>query len=266
MSKPPSPYPGTHPPTDQKPFVAPCNDLRPGAVWRWLRQGWRDYRRAPGLSLTWGLIVWGLSLGMAALAWGFGEWVLLLSALTGFLIVAPLLAFAMYTVPRKLDHGEQPGFVNTLRAIRRPLSNALIYALVLLVVFLVWVRAGAMINVFAPVETGTGWPGWLMFLGVGSAVGAVFAAVVFAASAVSLPFIANREVDVVTAVISSINAVLRNPVSMAAWAVTIVVLVMIGMAPAGAGLVLVIPWLAYASWHAYQETLQLGDWPTLTSD
>ena len=75
--------------------------------------------------------------------------------------------------------------------------------------------------------------------------------------------LANRDVDVVTAVVSSINAVMRNKYAMLFWAATIVILTLIGFATALLGLIVIIPWLAYATWHCYRETLDVSDWSTL---
>jgi uncharacterized membrane protein len=85
----------------------------------------------------------------------------------------------------------------------------------------------------------------------------------FATAVVSLPMIADRDVDMITACISSLNAVLRNKPAMLLWAVLIAVLTAVGFATAFIGLVVIMPWLAYATWHAYRETLQPGDWPML---
>ena len=92
---------------------------------------------------------------------------------------------------------------------------------------------------------------------------ALVAALTFAVAVVSLPLIADRDIDMVTAGISSVNAVLRNKGPMALWAAIIVVLTVLGFATAFIGLGLIMPWLAYSSWHAYRETLQAGDWPAL---
>jgi uncharacterized membrane protein len=102
-----------------------------------------------------------------------------------------------------------------------------------------------------------------VFLVVGSAVGSIFAAISFAASVFSLPFIANRDVDVVTAVVSSINAVLRNRRTMFLWAVIVAILTFLGFATAMTGFVVIIPWLGYATWHGYRAALDVSDWDTL---
>jgi len=174
-----------------------------------------------------------------------------------------MLAFGLYAVSRQLCEGKQPNLGSTIQAIRRPLGNALVFTLVLLVVFLLWARAGMMVQVFFPYGRDPNWTHIVTFLLIGSAVGSIFASVSFAASVFSLPMIANRDVDVITAVISSINAVLRNKPAMLFWASLISVMTLIGFLTAGIGLIFIIPWLAYATWHGYREALDVSEWPRL---
>lgn len=249
--------------TEPKPFVAPCRELAPGAPFGWLKAGWKDFRDALGLSLAWGLFCWLLSAAITWLAWKTGGWVLLVSLLTGFVFVGPLLAFGMYSVSRQLCLGLKPTLVQTLRAARRPFTNSLVFALVLMVILLLWARAGAMVHIFFPTDGTVRLEQLTMFLTIGSAVGSIFAAITFAASVFSLPFIANRDVDVITAVVSSINAVLRNRWTMLLWGVLVAVLTCIGFATALTGFIVIIPWLGYATWHGYRAALDVSDWDTL---
>jgi uncharacterized membrane protein len=248
---------------DTRPFVAPCRELEFRAPFRWLRLGWKDFRNAPVVSLSWGAFCWFLSTVVTVVAWKLGGWVLLLSFLSGFIFVAPLLAFGMYSVSRQLCLGNRPTLGWTLKAARRPFTNALVFALVLLIIFLLWARAGSMVHIFFPSDGTVKTESLYLYLGVGSAVGSLFAAITFAASVFSLPFIANRDADVVTAVVSSINAVLRNRPAMFLWAVLVVLFTAVGFATAMFGFVLIIPWLGYATWHGYREALDVSDWPVL---
>ena len=118
------------------------------------------------------------------------------------------------------------------------------------------------VSAFVPLTPGD-WHALAEFLLIGSVIGSVFAALTFASAALSLPMIADREVDMITAVVSSINAVLRNKFTMALWAAIIATLTAIGFATAFVGLIVNMPWLAYASWHAYRQTLDPGAWPRL---
>jgi uncharacterized membrane protein len=134
---------------------------------------------------------------------------------------------------------------------------------VLLVILLLWARAGAMVHIFFPTDGSVQLAELTTFLTIGSAVGSVFAAISFAASVFSLPFIANRDVDVVTAVVSSINAVLRNRRTMLVWALLVVCLTALGFATAMIGFIVIIPWLGYATWHGYRAALDVSGWETL---
>lgn len=249
-----------------KPFAAPCNDLKPTTTFKWLKAGWEDYRAAPLLSLAWGSFCFLLSWIVALLAWRMGGMAWLIGLVSGFVFVGPLLAFAMYAVSRKICMGQQPTLVNTLRAIRRPITNSLVFAIVLLVVFLLWARAASMVHIFFPSTGEVKLEDLALYLGVGSAVGSFFAAICFSASVFSLPFIANRDVDVITAVVSSINAVLRNRWTMALWAILVGVFTCIGFLTAMVGFIFIIPWLGYATWHGYRDALQVEGWDTLPSE
>jgi uncharacterized membrane protein len=248
---------------DLKPFVSPCRDLHPAAPLEWLKAGWNDFRSAPGLSLAWGVFCWLLSVAVAWVAWKAGGWVLLISLLSGFVFVAPLLAFGMYSVSRQLCLGNRPTLARTLKAARKPFTNSLVFALVLLVIFLLWARAATMISIFFPSDGTVNLQSLMIYLSVGSAVGSVFAAVCFSASVFSLPFIANRDVDVITAVVSSINAVLRNRWTMLFWAIIVAVFTGIGFLTGLLGFIIIIPWLGYATWHGYRAALEVGEWDTL---
>jgi len=241
-------------------FVVPCRQLDVRAPFRWLASGWRDLRRASALSAVFGLVTVVVSLLVSWLAWSLGRFALLAVLLSGFVFIAPLLGVAMYAVSRSLLDGETPRLGSSLQLARRVLGQAGVVALIQLVVMLLWSRAGMMLTVFVPIHEGD--PRALLeYLLIGSLVGSVFAALTFAVAVVSLPLIADRDVDMVTACISSVNAVLRNKGVMALWAVLIAVLTALGFATAFIGLGIVMPWLAYASFHAYRDTLDANDWP-----
>lgn len=249
-------------PEDSRPFVVPCAALGFDAPLRWLRLGWRDLRAAPGLSLLFGAVIVLVSVAVAGLAWSLGRFALLATLLSGFVFVAPLLAVGLYCVSRGLERGRTPRLADSFVLARRVVGQAGVFALAQLVILLVWSRAGMMVNAFFPMQEGD-LRGLLEFLAIGSAVGSVFAALTFASAAFSLPMIADRDVDMITACVSSIHAVLRNKAVMLAWALLICLLTAVGFATAFLGLAIVMPWLAYAAWHGYRETLDASAWPEL---
>ncbi|MCS4503529.1 DUF2189 domain-containing protein [Arhodomonas aquaeolei] len=225
----------------------------------WVCLGWRDFRAAPFESLTFGLLVTLIGVIIAAGSWISGNLLILYVTAGGFLLVGPLIAFALYATSRALEQSQPPSVRICLRSMRANLSNHVIFALVLLVLFLLWARAAAMVHVFFPAMAEPGWRSWVPFLGIGSAVGAVFAALAFAGSAFSLPMMMDRGTDVISAVITSFRAVLSNRATMALWAALIVAGTVIGFATAFLGLAVTVPVLGYATWHGYRAMLPQQD-------
>ena len=248
-------------PEASRPFVAPCRKLAPGAPLGWIRRGWADFRQAPGQSLAYGLVITALSWTLTAMGLRMGSYLAVLVLLSGFVFVAPVLALGLYSISRQLGAGLQPSLKRCFGEQRRGLGTAMVFALALLIVFLVWARAGSMLHVFFPVEGHPDWRQLATFLAIGSAVGSVFALVTFAFSAFSLPMICDRDTDAITAVVTSVNAVLRNKPAMVVWVLLIVGLTAIGFATALLGLAVTIPLLGYATWHGYRETIDASAWP-----
>lgn len=249
----------THP--DELPFVAPCRELDSSAPFRWLRLGWQDMRRAPKQSLIYGGVVLLLSYVISLIAYEFGNIYLLLAMLSGFIFLGPIMAIGLYSISCQLQEMRKPVLGYCLREGRRHLGNEMIFAMILLIVFLVWARAASMVHVFFPVKGHPELADLALFLGIGSAVGTIFAAIIFCASAFSLPMIMDRKVDMVTAVITSVNAVLRNKKVMLIWAILIVTATLIGFVTAFIGLAILLPVIGHATWHAYQETIDASAWP-----
>ncbi len=254
--------PGVPPDRETLPFVAPCRKLPPLAAFGWLREGLRDFRRAPRQSLVYGGFMAAVMAGVSVAAWLYGSVWLMLAMLGGFVFLAPLTCIGLYAISAQLERGQPPSLRRSLRAaLRRHLGNELVFAIVLLVIFLVWARAGAMVSVFFPTDGEPELVDLATYLGVGSVVGALFAAVTFSASAFSLPMIMHRDVDTVTAVVTSVNAVLRNKLAMAVWLALIVIGLLLGAATAFVGLAVILPVIGYAAWHGYLRTIDAAAFP-----
>jgi uncharacterized membrane protein len=248
-------------PTDALPFVAPCRHLSPGAPWRWIRLGWSDLLAAPRQSLTYGLAIFLISAAVSYVAWSYGSGWMLIVMLSTFVFLAPVLGLGIYAISAGLARGEQPSLRRVMLEERERLGDALVYSLALLVVGLVWVRAGTAVHIFYPESGKPTLAELAQFFTIGSAVGSIFAAVVFAASAFALPMLLDRRVDGVTAVVTSINAVLRNKPAMLVWSLLIVAAIAIGFATALVGLIVTMPVIGHAAWHAYRETIDSAAWP-----
>ena len=246
---------------NELPFVAPCHKLKMDAPIRWLRLGWADIKIAPKQSLTYGSIIVLLTYVVSVMVWLYGGLGLLASLLSGFLFLGPVLAIGLYSISCQIQAGMKPKLGYCLREGRRHLGNELIFAVILSVIFLVWARAASMTHILFPEVSGAAWTEFVPFLAVGTLEGAVFSAIIFCFSAFSLPMIMDRKADVVTAVITSINAVLRNKSVLLLWACIIVVIVAIGFVTAFIGFVVLMPLVGHATWHAYRETVDADAWP-----
>ncbi len=261
--------------TNALPFVAPCRRLGTWEPIGWLRLAWGDFKTAPRQSLTYGAVVVLLSWALAYIAIRFGGYFELLALVSGFILVAPLLAVGTYSISEQIERGLKPSLRRCFIEERRAFGNLMVFALVLMIVFLVWWRAASAVHIFFPVDMTTpDWTDYLQFLGIGSVIGSIFAMIVFSAAAFSLPMLVDRETDSVTAVVTSINAVLRNKPAMAVWAAMIVLAVAPGFAmlligrERGAGFALVmallgitLPLIGHATWHAYRATIDAAAWP-----
>lgn len=243
------------------PFVAPCRPLAARAPLGWLRLGWQDLRRAPLPSLSIGLSITLVSLALSWLGLRRGGYWVELVLLSGFVFVGPVLAIGLYATSRELEAGRKPGFGISLREMRRDFSTLMVFALVLLIVFLVWARAATGLHVFMP-ETGRpAWREYLPFLAIGTVIGSLFAAITFAASAFSLPMIMDRRVDAVTAVVTSVHAVLANRRAMLVWASVIVAGLLLGFLTFMLGLAVIIPVIGHATWHGYRAAIDASAYP-----
>lgn len=256
---------------DEEPPVRPHDDQLPlDRPWNWLERGWRDFVRTPEIGLFYGCALVAASWAMALTLAVAGEFHLLLPFTGGFFIVAPLLVAGLYDTSRRLALGERPRLSTALMAWRAPRQLALM-GVVLLLLHLVWIRVALLLypiffygrghtsDTFLPelIGTSTG----LALLATGSVIGAVFAVIAFAISAVSIPMLVDRDVSVVEAVIASADVVRRHPRTMLFWGLLIVVLTAIGMTTLFIGLAVVAPVIAHATWHAYKDTLGGGEAP-----
>ncbi|WP_334134591.1 DUF2189 domain-containing protein [Tepidimonas sp.] len=243
----------------------PASPLSWSAPLRWLRLGWRDYRINPlpgllhgGLMALFGLILW---LGVRDQFW------LLAGAFTGFLIIAPVLASGLYAVSWYLERGEKVCCAEVAQLWTSGDRRLMAFGALLALAGTGWVlTSAALITLASPVPIRAPadfvrhivldphlglFEVWLL-------LGALLAAPVFASSVMTLPMLVDTRTPLWVAVGESWRAVGSQPLVMGLWALCIVVLVAVGMALVMVGLILTVPLLAYASWHAYRDFERAG--------
>lgn len=247
---------------DAMPFVAPCRHLAPLAPLRWLHLGLDDLRHALPQSLLYGSFMAILIAGVSLLAWRYGTHWLMLAMICGFVFLAPLACIGLYAISAQLERHQPVSLARSLRAaLRRYFGNEMIFALALLIIFFIWARAGMMVIAFTAPDTRMTPSDLRTVLGVGTVVGAVFAAITYSISAFSLPMIMHRNVDTITAIVTSINAVLRNKLAMLVWLAIIAAGLLLGVATAFVGLIVILPIIGYGAWHGYLETIDASAFP-----
>lgn len=247
------------------PAVPEVNEVDLSDLRESLALGWQDFRRAPllGLAFSAVYVLGGWVIFWAMTTQGQIWWTLPASA--GFPILGPFIACGFYEISRRLEAGE-PLDSGVFGVVWRQKDRQIpSIAAVIVVFFLFWnflahmifalfLGRATMTNISTSVEI-FATPQGLMMLAVGTVIGAVFALVLFGLTVVSLPLLLDREVDFVTAMLTSVTLVQENPAVMLGWGVLIAVLLFAAMVPGFLGLFVVLPVLGHATWHLYRRAI-----------
>lgn len=244
--------------------IAAPRVLRFEAPWEWLAKGWIDLWAMPTVGIVYGAL---FALGAALMAlglWELGGLALFPVLIGGFLLIAPFLAVGLYEASRRREWGERIGFATALMAGRSAEGQLLFFGVALMIVFLVWLELAFVLltifmggsglpppSEFLPTLLFTG-PG-LGLLIVGTVIGGLLAAFVFAMSVTAVPMLLTRRIDAVTAMRASFAAVVRNPKPMALWAALIAVMIAAGSVTMLLGFIVAFPLIGHATWHAYVD-------------
>jgi uncharacterized membrane protein len=241
--------------------AAPVRELAAAQPLDWLARGWRDFTRAPLPSVLHGVLF--LAAGAAIVAVGWGRVWLLAGAFSGFLRVAPMLAAGLYEVSRRLARGEQPTVRDVIRVWIEGGGCMVRLGLLLALLGTLWVALSAAIIVGLGGGAGGGVgdflrhfvlsPNWLPFT-LWLVAGGLFAAIVFAISVVSVPMLLDRDVNLPVAALTSVRVVGTNPATMTLWAGLVMLVTMAGIALV-LPMVVLVPVLGHATWHAYSDSV-----------
>ncbi len=233
-------------------------------IWASLRAGFGDFRRAPGYGIAFSAVY--VALGFLLLILGAGTFVWTLALSLGFPLVAPFAAVGLYEVSRRLEAGLPLDRSEILSVVARERTRQLPWmGVILLMIFLFWsffahmlfamfMGLSALTNISSSYEALLT-PNGLTMLAIQVAVGAVVAFVTFALTVVSLPLLLEKELDFVTAMLTSFRCVRENLFVMLVWAAVIAGFLFLGMLPMFLGLFVALPVLGHATWHIYRRAL-----------
>ena len=233
-----------------------------------LAKGLDDFRTFPTHVIFLSIIYPLVGLLLARLTLSYDLLPLLFPLAAGFALVGPFAAVGLYELSRQRELGLDVSWRDAFGAWRSPSFDSIVaLGVLLLIIFALWVAVAQAIYVanfgYAPAATIPNFlrqvlttpAGWTLII-VGNGVGFLFAVAVLAISIVSFPLLLDRDVGAVVAVLTSVRAVLKNPVTIAAWGFIVAALLVIGSLPLFVGLAVVMPVLGHSSWHLYRKLVE----------
>lgn len=232
-----------------------------------LAKGRDDFLAKPSHMVFLSIIYPLVALIASRLTFGYDILPWLFPICAGFSLVGPVAAIGLYEISRRRELGQAPSWYHALSVVSTPGIKAVGgVAAVLAALFIAWLLAAQLIYTATiggpPGSVGaflgalfTTAGGWTLIL-VGNLVGLLFAIAVLTVSVVSVPMILDRNVSAGTAIQTSVRAVRSNPMAMAAWGLTVAVLLILGAVPAFVGLAITVPVLGHATWHLYRRTVE----------
>lgn len=237
-----------------------------GDVAEALIEGLRDFQAAPLYGMALGALycIAGIAIVLSVTTLGMSYLAYPLAA--GFTLLGPFVAVGFYAISRKREAGGAAN-LSDIRAAMTSRPEIGWMAFVTLFIFIMWMyQARFLMALFFGLNASfSSLPQFitvlltttegLIFLLVGNIIGACLAIVLFSLTVVSFPLLLDRDVDCVTAMITSVRAVVRSPAPLLAWALVIVVLLLLAALPFFLGLIVVLPILGHATWHLYRRII-----------
>jgi uncharacterized membrane protein len=229
----------------------------------WLGAGWRDLWINPIPRLLYGLLVFAVSVFVVWGMFRFEVDYFFFPALSGFMVLGPLIAAGLYEKSRRLELGERVGFREMIFVRPASIYQSAFLGLILLLLFLLWQRAAVLLcalhigvrpfpgfNEILPMIFTT-WFGWSLLI-TGTFVGGLFAAFAFAVSVFAVPMMLEERTDALTAMGISMMLVWNNLEVMLVWAAIVVALFAVSVLSGFLGLIVIFPLLGHATWHSYR--------------
>jgi uncharacterized membrane protein len=227
-------------------------------------QGLRDFQAMPLYGLAFGILYAGGGILIVLCLTAFGMVYLAYPLAAGFALIGPFVATGLYEMSRRREAG-QPVSLAAIWSTVISRSEIGWMAFVTLFFFVIWMYQIRLLIVlliglnasFSSLRqfmtllltTNEG----LLFLAIGNLDGAALSLILFSLTVVSFPLLLDRDVDFVTAMVTSVRAVVASPLPMIGWAAVIVLLLVVSSLPYFLGLIITVPVLGHATWHLYRR-------------
>jgi uncharacterized membrane protein len=244
-------------------LVLPINRVDVEMPWGWLRRGWQDMARVPQVSLAFGLVIALISLALVYGLWQQDWFAYAFPLASGFMFFAPFLGIAFYEISRRLEMGAPVHFSDVAVAWRKRPGQIFSLGLIMVLFQVAWIRIATLLYALFFGSQPVDWQNFvlhvltttdgLVFLVAGTAVGGVLAVVVFAMSVVSFPLLLDRDVGSLQAIGTSVAATVANWRVLFGWGALIMLFTAAGIATGCLGLIITMPLIGHATWHAYRD-------------
>lgn len=239
------------------------------APWQWLRRGWQDLVQARGVSLSFGVVIALASLLLINLLWRIDLLPYALPLAAGFMFLAPAAAICFYDISRRIERNKPVRFTQVALAWKSHAGQIATMGLVMMLFQLAWIRLATLLFALFFGPEPASWDRFiealffstdgLPFLVIGTASGGVLAVIAFAISITAFPMLLEREVGVPVAIVTSVRAALANWRVMVGWAALILMFTAAGIVTGCLGLIVTLPLIGHASWHAYRDLVPRAD-------
>lgn len=250
---------------DDQPLVTPAvRNIDASAPFRWLAMGWQDFRYKPLVSGF-----YGLTFILAGAAVTIATWhnnVLVMTFFTGFYLIAPFLCLGLYDLSRQRELTRSYYLWPSLSAFLRRRRDMALLVVFQALIMIAWIRLVTLMSALYVINTGSSVTvlfeqlfisgEGLGFLAIFVLAGAALAALVFMTSVVAWPMLLDRSSGILIAIITSFKAVMANKAVMFIWASLIVSLILVGFATSLLGLLVILPVIGHATWHAYRDMVE----------
>ena len=252
---------------EQVPPMPQVNSLGFDDLNHCLRKGISDFRQAPLFGLFFGGVfaVGGIFIIQSLFVWK-QVW-MIYPVVIGFPLIGPFAAVGLYEVSRRLESGRPLAWNEILMVVWQQSGRELRWmAFVVLFIFWIWIyQVRLLLAIFlgdmsfatwdAFIEIITGTSQGLLFIAVGHVVGAFLALVLFSVTVVSLPLLLERDLDFITAMITSVKTVFESPFVMLSWGIFVTLTLLLSFIPAFLGLLVVLPVLGHTTWHIFKRAV-----------